>query len=114
MHYSLEYMKPEDLFKLHERLTTEALAIMKQKSKDYANKEDALVNFKRPEIMGFGTAENGLCCRILDKMSRISSFLTRGELSVKNESVYDAIQDNINYFVLLYALIQEKESNKTQ
>ena len=84
MHYSLEYMKPEDLFKLHERLTTEALVIMKQKSKDYANKEDALVNFKRPEIMGFGTAENGLCCRILDKMYIISSFLTRGELSVKN------------------------------
>jgi hypothetical protein len=47
-----------------------------------------------------------------DKMSRISTYLNRGELCLKNESVYDAIVDIINYSVILAGLLKDKDAKK--
>ena len=47
-----------------------------------------------------------------DKMSRISTFLNKGELSLQNESVQDAIVDIINYSVILAGLLKDKDDKK--
>ena len=86
----------EDLFNLHKNICLEALDLMKKKNDDYASNADPFMNFRRAEYLGFSTAELGVLIRMTDKMSRISSFLNRGNLSLKNESVYDAIVDIIN------------------
>ena len=70
------------------------------------------MNFKRAEFLGFSTAEMGVLIRMTDKMSRISTFLNRGQLSLENESVYDAIVDMINYSVILAGLLKDRETNK--
>jgi hypothetical protein len=70
------------------------------------------MNFRRAEFLGFSTAEMGVLIRMTDKMSRISTFLNRGQLSLENESVYDAIVDMINYSVILAGLLKDRETNK--
>jgi hypothetical protein len=47
-------------------------------------------------------------------MSRISTFLNKGELSLANESVEDAIVDIINYSVILAGLLKDKDTKKAQ
>jgi hypothetical protein len=37
----------------------------------------------------------------------MKAYIDRGELSVKNESVEDAIDDVINYMILLKGMLQE-------
>jgi hypothetical protein len=81
---------------------------MKQKSADYATGSDPFANFNRGEILGFATAEEGLMLRVVDKISRISTFLHRGELKVENESVADSVMDVINYMVLLHGMLEDK------
>jgi hypothetical protein len=49
-----------------------------------------------------------------DKMSRISTYLNQGKLSLSNESVYDAIVDIINYSVILAGLLKDKDSKNNK
>lgn len=44
----------------------------------------------------------------MDKFKRIETFVRNGTLQVKNESVNDAIEDSINYLILLKGIISEK------
>lgn len=102
----------EELFKLHQDMCAEALELMKKKNNDYASGSDPFMNFRRAEYLGFATAELGVLIRMTDKMSRISTFLKNGDLSLSNESVYDAIIDMVNYSVLLAGLIKDRDSKK--
>ena len=104
----------QDLFDLHQNICNEALELMKKKNNDYASGSDPFMNFRRAEYLGFSTAELGVLIRMTDKMSRISTFLNKGELSLQNESVYDAIVDIINYSVILAGLLKDKDIKKTQ
>ena len=104
----------EELFKLHQDMCNEALELMKKKNDDYASSTDPFMNFRRAEYLGFSTAELGVLIRMTDKMSRISAFLNRGELSLKNESVYDAIVDIVNYSVILAGLLKDRDNRKNQ
>jgi hypothetical protein len=106
-------MTREELFKLHKDICEEALELMKKKNNDYASGSDPFMNFKRAEYLGFATAELGVLIRMTDKMSRISTFLKNGDLSLSNESVYDAIVDMINYSVLLAGLIGDREARES-
>ena len=110
----LRHMTREELFRLHEEICTGAKELMKKKNADYASSQDPFMNFRRAEFLGFSTAEMGVLIRMTDKMSRISTFLNRGQLSLENESVYDAIVDMINYSVILAGLLKDRETNKTQ
>jgi len=105
-------MTKEELFALHEEICRRALVIMQHKSADYASSSDPFANFKRGEILGFSTAEEGLMLRVVDKISRISTFLKKGKLSVSNESVEDSILDVINYMILLHGMLADKEGRK--
>jgi hypothetical protein len=105
-------MTRDELFALHQEICTRALVIMRHKSADYASGTDPFANFKRGEILGFATAEEGLMLRVVDKVSRISTFLKKGELKVSNETVEDSILDVINYMILLHGLLADKNNRK--
>jgi len=58
--------------------------------------------------MGITTTEKAMLVRMLDKMSRLSSFTDSGEFKVEDEKLQDTIIDVINYSVLLYAYMSQK------
>lgn len=98
---------------MHQNVCMEALELMRKKNNDYANGSDPFLNFRRAEYLGFSTAELGVLIRMTDKMSRISTYLNKGELSLQNESVYDAIVDIINYSVILAGLLNDRDNKKS-
>lgn len=103
-------MKREDLFKHHGELCDKALDIMVKKNHDYAGNsgETPFANFERCEAMGVCSTEQGFLVRIIDKVSRLSTFAKDGKLVVDNEGYNDAIVDIINYCVLFSAYVQSK------
>lgn len=104
-------MTSDELFDIHTRLTDKALDLMKKKNHDYSGKsgKEPFANFTRAEAMGITTTEKGMLVRLLDKMSRLSSFCDSGEFKVEDEKLEDTILDMINYSVLLYAYIESKK-----
>jgi hypothetical protein len=104
-------MDRTELLKLHEELCETALEIMKKKNHDYAGQggETPFANFTRSEAMGICSTEQGFLVRMCDKLSRLSTFASAGELKADNESYEDAILDIINYCILFYGYVSSKE-----
>jgi hypothetical protein len=100
--------KRGSLLVLHERLTTKGRELMEKKNQDYGADEDPFRNFRMSKLLKI-KPEFGVLLRMQDKMARLVSFLERGDLKVKDESVEDSVIDLINYAVILYGLIQEAE-----
>jgi hypothetical protein len=99
----------EDLLKYHERLTTEARALMKGKNTDYA-KDQIFGNLDVCENVGLCSTEMGILIRIFDKLSRLKNVLEAGQAEVKDESVQDTLLDVINYATLIGAKqVQRRE-----
>lgn len=99
----------EDLAALRERMFKECTAIMEAKNADYTAGGGPFANFMAGEVLGV-EAEIGILLRCLDKFQRIRSFVLKGELKVKEESVDDAIKDVINYMVLLSGVIENRKA----
>lgn len=98
-----------DLQDLHVYLTQKALDIIVKKNIDYTNNNnDPFANFKASQIFGVAP-EIGILIRMTDKMKRIETFVTKGNL--QNESVEDSIVDMINYTVLLGGLIEQRKKD---
>jgi hypothetical protein len=108
----LKKMDREELLKHHQKLCDTAREIMKKKNHDYAGKDgqQPFANFERTEAMGVCSTEQGFLVRVIDKVSRLSTFVSAGELKVDNESYEDAILDIINYMVLFSGFVSDKES----
>jgi len=104
-------MNREELFNHHKELCNRALEIMKAKNHDYAGKggEKPFANFQRCEAFDVCSTEAGFLVRIIDKISRLSTFADSGQLKVKNESYQDAILDIINYMILFSAYVESKK-----
>jgi hypothetical protein len=102
-------MTTDELFKLHNELTEEARNIMQAKNHDYrGGSEDPFANFRDSKGLGVDPVI-GIMLRMRDKQQRIKSFVETGQLKVKDEGVKDAVLDQINYLVLLYGMIVEKD-----
>jgi len=103
-------MNRDELLKHHEELCSRGLEIMKKKNHDYAGKEgdQPFANFERTESMGVCSTEQGFLVRVVDKVSRLSTFCSAGELKVDNEGYEDAILDIINYMVLFSGYLKDK------
>lgn len=102
-------MTRDELFKLHEQMSSVALEIMKKKNADYAGGgSDPFANFRRAEALGVCSTEQAFLVRMTDKMSRLSTFANRGKLVVEDEGVQDTLLDLINYCVLLAAFVKDK------
>ena len=69
-------MTRDQLLKNHEAICKEARNLMELKNKDYAGNggKEPFANFTRCEAMGVCTTEQGFLVRIVDKLSRMSSF----------------------------------------
>lgn len=98
---------PEELFKLHQEICSRGLALMQRKNADYGANNDALRNFRMAKLVNVDDSK-GILLRIQDKMARVVSFIEKGNLQVTNEGWDDSIVDAINYFVILYASLQER------
>ncbi len=106
-------MTIDDLLKLHEGTCEEARSIMRAKNHDYtAGSNDPFANFRASEALGV-PAVISILVRSIDKFQRIRSFVERGELKVKGESVDDAIRDVVNYMILAQGLIQDSVSRES-
>lgn len=103
-------MTREELFQIHKDTCRKAFETMVVKNHDYASGSDPFANFKASSIMGV-SPEIGILVRCIDKFQRIKSFSETGSLMVKNESVEDAIEDVINYMILLKGIILEGEED---
>lgn len=97
-----------DLVNLHEVLTTEARTLMVRKNADYkAGSGDVFANFRMAKLAHVEEVQ-GVIVRMMDKLARWLAFLEKGELEVKEESVFDVSLDLINYTVIATGLLIEK------
>lgn len=95
-------MNRAEYFKFHEEMTRKMNEITKAKNADYtgAAGDDPFANFSRVGSLGVCSPEQGFMVRILDKYMRINSFVQKGFLNVKEESVEDTLLDLANYAIL--------------
>ena len=85
--------------------------ICQQKNSDYTSDSgDAFYNFSRVEALGIASTEQGFITRMLDKFCRIISFVKKGNLEVKDESVEDTLLDLANYCILLAGFLRNKRA----
>tara|TARA_R100001510_G_C7627710_1_gene187238 strand:+ start:804 stop:1298 length:495 start_codon:yes stop_codon:yes gene_type:complete len=106
-------MNRDELLKFHASVCEDARNLMKLKNRDYAGNggTEPFANFTRCEAMGVCQTEAGILVRVIDKISRMSSFLESGKMHVEDESFYDAMIDVVNYMVLLGAYVQDKDKS---
>lgn len=95
--------------KFHQECCEKMMEITKKKNEDYTGTiDDPFANFSRTEALGICTTEQGFLTRMTDKLCRINSYLQRGELLVKDESVTDTLLDLANYSILMAGYLKQK------
>lgn len=97
----------EKLLKLHNDTTRNCMRVMRLKNSDYANSTDPYANFRSAEMFGLHPA-TGILLRIMDKIQRINAYIKKGKLAVENEPVEDALDDTINYCILMKGLFADE------
>ncbi len=89
---------------------------VKKKNADYTGEgDDPFANFRTIGHLTGRKRDNlvGLLARTSDKLSRVGSFVSKGVLLVKDESVLDTLKDGCAYCALMAAYIfAEKASAK--
>lgn len=84
--------------------------IAKAKNHDYAGFDsDPFANFKIVENCGIASVEQGFLTRMMDKVSRINSFVKQGVCNVKDEKIEDTLIDLANYSILMAGYIKSKK-----
>jgi hypothetical protein len=102
-------MTKQEYFEFAEKFFGDCVEISKKKNADYTGGNDnPFSNFQSVESLGIKT-EQGFLTRMMDKMARIGSFVSKGELQVKDESVTDTLRDLANYSCLLAGYIKSKK-----
>lgn len=107
-------MNREEFLEFHAEQCHRMMEICKKKNHDYAGEEgeDPFANFTRVEAMGIATTTQGFLTRMLDKMSRLSTFAQSGKLLVEDEGPQDTLLDLANYSILLMGYLEsQKEKN---
>jgi len=104
-------MTKKEYFEFHENFVKKMTDIMQKKNSDYTGEtDDAFANFSRVESMpGHISTEQGFYTRMFDKFCRIGSFIEKGTLQVKDESVEDTLMDLANYSILMAGYIKSKK-----
>jgi hypothetical protein len=95
-------------FQMLDELYKNARSIMEQKNHDYrGGSGDPYQNFRGATNLRIHPVV-GILLRLQDKMMRIQTFVEKGELKVKGESIEDALCDIINYTALMRGMIHEE------
>ena len=109
-HDTTQGSSQEDYLRDFKIITDRMYEVTKAKNSDYTgDTTDPFKNFKQVELMGICSAEQGFLTRMTDKIMRISSFVKKGELQVKDESVTDTLQDLAVYSILMLCYINSKK-----
>lgn len=110
-------MNRKELTVFFEETTQKMIETMKKKNADYSGSRDeeyAFANFDSVQHIGLCSAEVGLMTRMMDKVTRVSGFIRKGVLEVKDESIEDTLIDLSNYSLLLAAYIKSKKEKAKQ
>jgi len=103
-------VRREDFVKGCEATFAEMLEIIRRKNADYSGgADDAFGNFAAAEFFGVTTMEQAVFIRMLDKVTRLSSFMAAKQLQVREESVVDTLRDLANYAVILEQIIKSRK-----
>lgn len=103
-------MTKEGYMKFHQECCDKMVSITKAKNSDYTgNTDDPFANFTQVEKAGICSTEVGFLTRMSDKMSRINSYVQKGDLLVKDESVLDTLLDLANYSILFAGYLKSKK-----
>ncbi len=85
------------------------IKLQQRKNADYTGiGNNPFENFTRVEALGICSTEQGFLTRMTDKMCRITSFVQKGILEVKDESVDDTLNDLAAYCDLMAAYVESK------
>lgn len=102
-------MTKKEYIEFHKSVCTQLVDITARKNADYTGGgDDPFRNFRSPEFRGYASVEQGFLTRMDDKFSRIASFVQKGSLQVKEESVQDTLFDLANYCILMAGYLKEK------
>jgi hypothetical protein len=106
-------MTKNEYFAFHQECLNKMSSITKAKNADYTGiGNDPFANFTRVEAVGICSTEQGFLTRMMDKVSRINSYVQKGELQVKDESVEDTLLDLANYSLLFAGYIRSRKETK--
>lgn len=104
-------MTIKEFLEYHESTCNKMTEVTKVKSYDYAGfaDNDPFANFRIVENCGIASVEQGFLTRMMDKVSRINSFIKQGVCEVKDEKIEDTLIDLANYSILMAAYIKSKK-----
>lgn len=104
-------MTKQEYLDFHKKCTDLMCVITKAKNADYTGTSgDPFANFKKVEDLGICSTEQGFMTRMMDKFMRINSFVQKGVLEVKDESIEDTLLDLANYSILFAGFIRSKKN----
>lgn len=107
-------MTKKDYLSYHQEMCTRMVQITAAKNSDYTSgSDDPFSNFRQigSLISAPKSIEIGFLTRMSDKMSRIGSFVSKGFLAVKDESVEDTLLDLANYCILFAGYMKSQRSS---
>lgn len=103
-------MNSKELYKFTNKLFDECASLLLKKSSDYANTEtNVFKNLSMIEHYGVGTTQVAIFTKLSDKLSRLATYINKGEFKVNDESLKNTVEDLINYSALFLAYIESKE-----
>lgn len=103
-------MNSPEYLEYHKQFCAKMHEIAVAKNHDYSGfEESAFGNFTVVEKCGIATTEVGFLTRMMDKISRVNSFVKQGVCLVTDEKIEDSLCDLANYSVLLSAYIISKK-----
>lgn len=95
-----------------EKLFADALSTMRKKNADYAGDSDSMKNFQVSALVANVKMSQGILTRLTDKTTRIGNLILK-DASVKEETIFDTVQDLINYAAILHYALQMERREKT-
>jgi hypothetical protein len=105
-------MTKEKYMQYHADCCKLMMEVTRAKNADYSGAgDDPFSNFRQigAILQMPGVIEIGFLTRMSDKMSRIGSFVSKGTLQVKSESVEDTLIDLANYCILFAGYIKSQK-----
>ena len=112
-------MNKKAYLEFHKRFCEKMVEITEKKNADYSGAgDDPFNNFRHVgnfiQNSDIDMIAAGFLTRMSDKFSRIGSFISNGELQVKDESVEDTLLDLANYSALFSGYLTEKRLQRTE
>lgn len=106
-------MTKQEYMKFHADLCAKMIEITKKKNADYTGiGDDPFKNFKAVGFYDQSWILIGFFTRMTDKFGRLASFLQKGILLVKDESLEDTLLDLANYCLLLCGYLKSVREAK--